>query len=94
MLNNKKGIAMLVAISLMLMLLILGGAAVILSTSHGRTSIHQIQRARAYATAEAAMQHVLWQLRTNQPAPGTLPASFNVNGIDDSDILIIEGAKK
>lgn len=67
--NNKKGIAMLIVISLILMLLILGGAALMISTGHFGTSYHQIKRARAFYAAEAAMQHALWKCRM-PPSPG------------------------
>ena len=92
MLKNTKGMAMLIVLSLVLMLLILGGAVLMISTGHFGTSYHQIKRAKAYYAAEAAMQHVLWQLRTDQPLPGTLPADFEVNGVEDTDITITIGA--
>ena len=91
MLKSKKGVAMLIVISLILMLLILGGAVLMISTGHFSTSWHQIKRARAYYAAEAAMQHVLWDLRTNGVTSGnytSLPATFDVNEIDKSDLTI------
>lgn len=90
MLNNKKGIAMLMVISLILMLLILGGAALMFSTGHFGTSYQQIKRARAFYATEAAMQHILWDLRTNGVTPGSysLPASFEVNNIEAGDMTI------
>ena len=91
--NSRKGVAMLVIISLILMLLILGGAVLMISTGHFGTTYHQIRRARAYYAAEAAMQHTLWDLRANGVTPGTLalPADFEVNGIEDDDINITIG---
>jgi len=88
--GNRKGLAMLVVISLILMLLILGGAVLMISTGHFGTSFHQVRRTRALYTAEAAMQHVLWDLRTNGVTPGNynLPTDFEVNGIEDTEIDI------
>ncbi len=85
--NNRKGIAMMLVLSLILMLLVLGGAALMISTGHFRSSYHQMDRGRAYYAGEAAMQHVLWDLRTNGVVVGpyTLPVNFNVNGINDDD---------
>ena len=77
MLNNRKGVAMLIVIGLVLMLLILGGAALMISTGHFGTSYHQIKRARAYYAAEAAMQHALWKCRIGLPNGydlGAIPA--------------------
>ncbi|MBU3933478.1 MAG: hypothetical protein KKH11_02280 [Candidatus Omnitrophica bacterium] len=68
MVNSRKGVAMLIVISLVLMLLILGGATLIISTGHFGTSYHQIRRARAYYATEAGMQHALWRCRTAPPA--------------------------
>jgi len=67
MLNNRKGVAMLIVIGLVFMLLILGGAALVISTGHFGTSYHQIKRVQAYYAAEAAMQHALWGCRTGAP---------------------------
>lgn len=97
MVSSKKGIAMLIVIALVLMLLILGGAVLMISTGHFSTSHHQIERTRAFYAAEAAMQHALWSLRTGQtalPTPGNtapiyLPGSVTeINGIPVSDISI------
>lgn len=88
MLSDKKGLAMLMVISLILMLLILGGAALMISTGHFGTSYHQIKRARAYYAAEAGMQHALWACRTGEydlssiPPPINRPDEINVNGLD------------
>ena len=94
MLNNKKGIAMLLVISLILMLLILGGAVLMISTGHFSTSFHQIKRARAFYAAEAAMQHILWKLRTGQistfPHSETM-AGTTINKIPGEDINIVVG---
>ena len=68
MLNNRKGMAMLIVIGLVLMLLTLGGAVWMISAGHFGTSYHQIKRARAYYAAEAAMQHALWRCRVPSPA--------------------------
>jgi len=93
MLSDKKGIALLVVIGLVLMLLILGSAGLMISTGHFGTSFRQIKRARAYYAAEAAMQHALWKLRTTGAATGTLalPLDFEVNGIEDADITVTIG---
>ena len=100
MLKNTKGMAMLIVLSLVLMLLILGGAVLMISTGHFGTSYHQIKRAKAYYAAEAAMQHVLWLLRTDQVTPlpyvgklGNLPhaSNFDVNGIKATDIDLTVG---
>ena len=63
MLNNKKGMAMVIVIAFVLMLLILGGAVLMVSTGHFGTSYYQIKRTQAFYTAEAAMQHALWRCR-------------------------------
>jgi Tfp pilus assembly protein PilX len=89
MIHNNKGIAMLLVISLILMLLILGGGVLMVSTGHFRGAYHQIDRERAYYAAEAAMQHTLWQLRTgaiSAPYNGIFPN--NINGINGNDIDI------
>ena len=89
MLLNKKGIAMLVVVALVLMLLILGGSVLMVSSGHFGTSFHQMERARAYYAAEAAKQHTLWQLRTGDITPpysGTFPN--DINRISGSDITI------
>lgn len=93
MINNKKGIAMLLVLSLILMLLVLGGAALMISTGHFRSSYHQMDRGRAYYAGEAAMQHVLWDLRANGVTAGSysLPTDFEVNGIEDTKIDITIG---
>jgi len=94
MIKSNKGMAMLIVISLIIMLLILGGAVLMVSTGHFGTSFHQVSRTKAYYAAEAAMNHVLWALRTGRAtAPGeiALPSDFDVNGITDSDITIIAG---
>lgn len=64
MLKNKKGIAMLIVVSVIFMLLILSGTAMILSSGRFRSSLQQIQRTRAFFAAEAGLQHGLWMCRT------------------------------
>ena len=95
MLMDKKGIALLIVISFVLMFLILGGAGLMVSTGHFSSSFRQIKRARAYYAAEAGMQHALWDFRTNGVTPGvgthTLPADFEVNKIEDGDVTITVG---
>lgn len=88
--SNRKGMAMLIVVAMILMLLILGGAVLMISTGHFSTSYHQIKRVRAYYAAEAAMHHLLWDLRTNGVTPGsyTLPGTFDVNGIQAGQITI------
>lgn len=94
--NNRKGIAMMLVLSLILMLLVLGGAALMISTGHFRSSYHQMDRGRAYYAGEAAMQHALWSLRTGQtalPTPGNstpiaFPDANGINGIPQTDITI------
>ena len=77
MLSDKKGIALLIVMGLVLMFSILGGAALMMmSTGHFSTSFRQIKRTRAYYAAEAGMQHALWALRTGQVTP--LPYSGNL----------------
>lgn len=63
MLSNKKGIAMLMVIALILVLFCLGGAALVISQAHFGTSYYQFRRARAFYAAEAALQHALWKCR-------------------------------
>ncbi len=63
MLSNKKGIAMLIVIGIVLALVTLAGAAMLVSLSHFSTSSYQLKRARAFYAAEAALQHVLWKCR-------------------------------
>ena len=89
MFSSVKGVAMLVVISMILMLLILGGAVSLISTGHFGTSYHQVERTRAYYAAEAAMQHILWALRTGNPT--ALPANFDVNGIKPGNITVSIG---
>jgi len=99
--NNNKGMAMLIVISLVLMLLILGGTVLMISTGHFSTSHHQIARTKAYYVAEAATTHVFWALRTGQIAPAPpiartntlLPGDFEVNGITEQDIYVTIGAE-
>lgn len=92
---NKKAMALLIVLALVMMLLVLGAAGVMISTGHFSSSYRQLKRAQAYYAAEAALQHALWDLRTNGvPAtPGniTLPADFDVNGIEDTDVTITIG---
>lgn len=80
MLSNKKGVAMVLVIGLVLMLLILGGAVLMVSMGHFGTSYHQIKRARAYYAAEAGMQHALWKCRTG---------GYNL-GTGDSDTITVQ----
>ncbi len=92
--SNNKGMAMLVVISLILMLLILGGTVMMISTGHFSTSHRQLARTKASYAAEAAMTHAFWALRTgNATAPGTitLPADFDINGLTKDDIRVIAG---
>lgn len=89
--NYSKGMAMLIVITLVLLLLILGGTVLLVSTGHFGTSFHQIKRARAYYAAEAALQHVLWKLWRDRPSPQTLPSDFKVNRIEDEDVSIALG---
>ena len=90
---SKKGMALLIVLALVMMLLVLGAAGVMISTGHFSSSYRQLKRAQAYYAAEAALQHALWDLRTNGATPGniTLPADFDVNGIEDTDITITVG---
>jgi Tfp pilus assembly protein PilX len=91
---NKKGVAMIVVIGIIMALLVLGAAAILISLGHFGTSYVLIRRARAFYAAEAALQHVLWQLRNGQialPTPGnSLSVVFpnNINAIPASDIDI------
>lgn len=70
MLKNKKGIAMLIVISLIFMLLTLSGAALMLSSGHFRTSLKQVEHTRAFFAVEAGLQHGLWMCRTGNLPPG------------------------
>jgi Tfp pilus assembly protein PilX len=95
MINNKKGVALLVVMSIVLALFILGSAAGLVSTGHFGTSFAQIRRARAYYAAEAGIQHALWRLRTGQtalPSAGnadnTIQLPEQINGIPVGDIAI------
>lgn len=73
MLSNKKGIAMLIVIGIVLALVTLAGAAMLVSLSHFSTSSYQLKRARAFYAAEAGIQRVLWMCRTgNLPGGCTL----------------------
>ncbi len=86
MLSDKKGLALLIVIGLVLMLSILGGTVLMVSTGHFSTSFRQIKRARAYYAAEAAMQHALWSCRSGEydlsSVPINRPDEINVNGLD------------
>lgn len=91
--NNRKGIAMMLVLSLILMLLVLGGAALMVSTGHFRSSYHQMDRTGAVYAGEAAMHHALWSLRTGQtalPAAGStnIPFPNTINDIPPADITI------
>ena len=92
MLNNRKGVAMLVVIGLVLMLLALGGAVLIISAGHFGTSYHQIKRARAYYAAEAGMQHALWGCRTGAPGYTNLQSitAGNPRTPSDSPITVTD----
>lgn len=63
MLSNKKGIVMLIVIGIIFALVVLAGAAMLISLSHFSTSSYQLERARAFYAAEAALQHALWECR-------------------------------
>ena len=102
---NNKGMAMLIVISLILMLLILGGTVMMISTGHFSTSHHQVARTKAYYAAEAAMQYAFWALRTGKeslskvnpitidlPSDDTKDSYFDVNGLVANDITIAVGA--
>lgn len=104
MLSNKKGIAMLIVIGIVLALVTLAGAAMLVSLSHFSTSSYQLKRARAFYAAEAGIQRVLWMCRTgNLPGGctlqtgcgGTWPIQFTdtINDPTSSIIvnIIIEG---
>jgi len=104
---NNKGMAMLIVISLILMLLILGGTVMMISTGHFSTSHHRVARTKAYYAAEAAMQYAFWALRTGNESLPLLPAGspieidlpsddqkenyFEVNGRVADDITIAVG---
>ena len=81
MLSNKKGIAMLIVIGIMLALLTLAGAAMLVSLSHFSTSSYQLNRARAFYAAEAALQHALWECRRG---------NYNLV-VGDNDSITIDG---
>ncbi len=73
MLSNKKGIALLIVIGIIITLVTLAGAVILISLSHFNTSFYQIERARAFYAAEAGVQHALWMCRTgNLPSGCTL----------------------
>lgn len=100
--TNNKGMAMLIVLGLVIMLLVLGGAVLMISTGHFGTTFHQVSRTKAYYATEAAMQHTLWALRTGQltpPVPNTsfndlfpaLVPPFDVNGINGDQVYITVG---
>jgi Tfp pilus assembly protein PilX len=92
---NKKGVAMIVVIGIIMALLALGAAAILISLGHFGTSYVLIRRTRAFYTAEAALQRVLWQLRNGQivlPSSGnSLSVVFpdDINDIPASDVDIV-----
>jgi Tfp pilus assembly protein PilX len=94
MLKNNKGVALVLVMSVVLALLILGSTAGLISTGHFGTSFAQIRRARAYHTAEAAIHHAFWSLRTGAyalPPPGgstVIPFPEEMNGIPPANITI------
>jgi hypothetical protein len=71
--GNKKGVAFLVVMSMVLMLLVLSAAVLRLSSSHFGSSFQQIDRARAYYAAEAAMHHALTRCRLGAAGGYDLP---------------------
>ena len=92
---------MLIVISLILMLLILGGTVLMISTGHFSTSHHRIARTKAYYAAEAAIQYAFWALRTGNasfpvgssieidlPSDDTKANYFDVNGLTATDITV------
>ncbi len=99
--TNNKGMAMLIVLGLVIMLLVLGGAVLMISTGHFGTTFHQVSRTKAYYATEAAMQHTLWALRTGQlvgPVSGSTSgtfenlfpdaAPFDVNGVKGDQVQI------
>ncbi len=78
MLSDKKGIALLIVISFVLMFLVLGGAGLMISTGHFSSSFRQIKRARAYYAAEAGMQHALWNCRTGGYNLAAIPSGGSI----------------
>lgn len=62
--SDRKGVALLVVISMILMLAVLSASILLTISGHFGSSFHQIRRARALYVAEAAMQHALWACRS------------------------------
>ena len=99
--TNSKGMAMLIVLGLVIMLLVLGGAVLMVSTGHFGTTFHQVSRTKSYYATEAAMQHTLWALRTGQLTPPVSSTSFNslfpnapnfnVNGVTGDRVYVTVG---
>lgn len=62
-LNNKKGVALLVALSIAIVLGILTMAMLMLVRGHYGTTANQIQQTKAYYLAEAGVQYALARCR-------------------------------
>jgi type II secretory pathway component PulK len=62
-LNNKKGVALLVALSIAIVLVILATAMLMLVRGHYGTTANQIQHTKAYYLAEAGVQYALARCR-------------------------------
>ncbi len=68
----KKGVVLVVVIGIMLIVFILGLVALYLMTQESRLAEHKIRRTRAFFAAQAAIQHVIAQLRTGQQPDATV----------------------
>lgn len=90
MLKNNKGIAMVVIVCTVLILLIIGASALLIANAHTSTSYMALKRARAQYTAEAALQYVLYRLRTGAITPpvANVPFPETINNISPANIDI------
>ena len=76
---QERGLALLSVVIVMLLLALIGAAALYLTRSHYELLQDQVRRQRAYYAAEAGLQHGLWLMRTSGQA--AFPAIVNVGGI-------------
>lgn len=90
MLNNNKGIALVVIIGTILILLIIGATALLVANAHVSAAYMSLKRTRAQYAAEAALQYALYQLRSKAITPpcSDVPFPEEINKISSSNIDI------
>jgi Tfp pilus assembly protein PilX len=68
-LRNEQGIALVMALIVMVTLAALIGVLAILATSEPQIADNQLPSAQARALAESGLQRALWALSTGQTSP-------------------------